>query len=156
MTGMQGETVAAPSGDKLDSLFEWTENACCPSRMKDFKPNQQPDTLDYVFEHVVSNHRTGVTLGLINQKLIVRRPTTFCRNRSLADKKKKSRMLVTTSLGSGAITRLSRWMRTGDIFPREQREVLSHLVSRGMLLTTYLRMSKATLVTKRCQTTEEH
>lgn len=52
MTGNERESVSG-NGDTLDSLFEWTEKTCCPATMREYQPEQKPDTLDYVFEHVV-------------------------------------------------------------------------------------------------------
>jgi hypothetical protein len=53
MTGVQGGDRASGNGDSFDSLFEWTEKTCCSAGMRKYQPEQKPDTLDFVFEHVV-------------------------------------------------------------------------------------------------------
>jgi hypothetical protein len=51
--------------DAFEYMFEWAETSFCPAAMRNFKPESKPDTLDYVFDHVVccSGSTTVATSG---------------------------------------------------------------------------------------------
>lgn len=54
MVRSQGNNQIAKRNDTLDQLFEWAETVMCPTSMRNFASEPKEDTLDYVFEHVVS------------------------------------------------------------------------------------------------------
>ena len=67
--------------DAFDSMFEWAETSFCSTAMRNYKPEPKPDTLDYVFEHVVccsgnksknrKQHQRSLTLSFVHVKILL-------------------------------------------------------------------------------------